>query len=493
MSFFEFFRKSGDTEKEPSVAEQGIPPQIDEMERAYRDIYKNSADVVVMREKSVHGHEFLIAFIDGMASSDLIDRDIVLPLLQTAKSAEEYQMFAAGTTKTNTIAESADTILEGNAFVYIDGSANGISVDFKDFAMRAVTEPTAEAVMRGSREGFIESFRTNAALLRRRIHSTDLAFENFKIGRLTRTNVALAYMESLVDREILDKVRCQINNIEADSILDSGYIEQYIEKHKNSLFATIGNTQKPDVAAAKILEGRICIIVDGSPHVLTIPHLFIENLQTADDYYSRPFIVSALRLLRLAALLISIFLPALYIVFQNYNQEMVPTSLLITMMSLREGIPFPVTVEVIVMMVLFEFLKESGLRLPRQIGSAISIVGALIVGDAAVSAGIVSAPTVIVVAAAALSAYIVPPLNDVVSFYRIILILAAATFGILGITFGIVWLVMQTSSLDSFGVSYMLPLTPQNKEGMRDFLIRFPLRRGRHIPFSSQNNNKRDF
>lgn len=244
------------------------------------------------------------------------------------------------------------------------------------------------------------------------------SLESVKIGKRTQTNIEITYTEDIVNKDVLKEVKRWLSLIDTDAILESGYIEQFIEDNPYSIVSTVGNTQKPDVVAAKILEGRVAIFCDGTPHVLTVPHLFIENMQTGEDYYIRPYLATFLRLIRFLVLFISIMLPALYVDFQTYDQEMIPTTLLITMASSREGVPFPALAEALIMVILFELLKESGLRLPKADGSAVSMVGALIVGEAAVSAGLVSAPMVIVVAATAVASFILPSLNETIVFYR---------------------------------------------------------------------------
>ena len=389
----------------------------------------------------------------------------------------------------STFEDCVKTILSGDTLLYIDGAPRGYSVDFKGFSTRAVSEPNSETVIRGPREGFVESVRTNTSLLRRKIKNPSLVIEGLVSGKKTNTDIALVYLDGIVDKSVLKELKRRLSLIQCDSILDSGYIEQFIEDNHHSLFPTVGNTQKPDVAAAKILEGRIAVIVDGSPHILTVPHLFVENLQTSDDYYIRRFMASALRIIRLLAFFVSIFLPAFYLILQVFNQEMVPTEFLITMSASREGVPFPAIFEMLLMLALFEFLKESGLRLPRQVGTAISIVGALIIGETAVSAGLVSTPVVIIVAATALCGFIIPAFNDVTSFYRFIMLILSALFGIFGLALGLIFMVFHLVSLESFTLPYTLPVSPFVKEGMKDFLIRFPLRKNSYIPLSESSRD----
>lgn len=312
-------------------------------------------------------------------------------------------------------------------------------------------------------------------MLRKKIKSNNLVFEDYTVGKQTNTTISIAYINGIVNEDVLNEVRKRINSIDTDAILESGYIEQYIEDNKASMLPTIGNTQKPDVAAGKILEGRVAIFCDGSPHVLTVPKLFLENIQTSEDYYIRPHFASFLRTIRMFSLFLAIVLPGFYVALQTFHQEMIPTVLLVSMAEAREGVPFPAAIEAFLMIIMLELIKESGVRLPRAVGSAVSIVGALVLGQAAVQAGIVSAPMVIVIAVTAIAEFTVPPLTELLILYRLIILFLGAFAGLYGVTCGLVALIVQGLSLNSFGVSYGYPISPIDKTGLKDFVIRFPL------------------
>lgn len=316
-----------------------------------------------------------------------------------------------------------------------------------------------------------------------------MVFENLSIGKQTKTSIAIAYIDGVVNRAVLDEVRKRLNKINTDSILETGYIEQFVEDSPFSILATVANTQKPDILAAKILEGRVAIFCDGTPHVLTVPHLFIETLQTAEDYYMRPLMASAWRIIRFLALFTSIFLPGLYVALQTYHQEMIPTILLLRMAGSSSDIPFPAGAEMFIMLVFYEYLRESGIRLPRAVGSAISIVGALIVGESAVNAGLVSAPVVIVIAATGVTGFIVPALSEAIMIYRFLFLTAGTVMGLYGIVCGIIIVVMHAVSLRSCGVSYTSPLAPSDHGVLTDFILRFPLWAMRKRPKAIEKDN----
>ncbi len=485
--------KNVDNCKEKKIQDKqanDIPHDIETFEFTLKENMKNSSDFVTRKGESVHNKRFIISYIDGLVSKDLIDRDIIKPLVSNSKEDNiEKCLYESGINEITDISEATNQLLLGNTLVYLAGNNVAYSIDLKTFDKRSINEPNAESVVRGAREGFVENLRTNTSLLRRKIKDKNLALESINIGKRTQTIIEIAYIEDIVNKGVLKEVKRRLSLIDTDAILESGYIEQFIEDNPYSIVSTVGNTQKPDVVAAKILEGRVAIFCDGTPHVLTVPHLFIENIQTSEDYYTRPYLATFLRLIRFMALFISILLPSLYVDFQTYDQEMIPTTLLITMASSREGVPFPALVEALIMVFLFELLKESGLRLPKTVGSAVSIVGALILGEAAVSAGLVSAPMVIVVAATAVASFILPSLNETIVFYRIFFLFLSGFMGLLGISCGLVVIVVQALSLRSFGVPYTSPASPIDKEGMKDYLIRFPLWKIIFRPKSIVKNN----
>ena len=342
---------------------------------------------------------------------------------------------------------------------------------------------------RGPKEGFNEDLLTNTSLLRRKIRNPNLVIERMNIGRQTNTTVVIAYIDGIVNKTVLKNARANLKSLDTGSVLESGKLEQLMEKKPFSTVSGYGLTQKPDIVASKILEGRVAIFCDGTPHVLTIPELFIENLQTAEDYYHRVLFASFLRVLRLIGLLISVFLPGIAVAIATFNHEMIPTSFLINFIAATEDTPFSEAVEVIFLVIMLELLKESGTRLPKTIGSAVSIVGALIMGDAAVRAGIVSAPAVIVVALTAVCSFIVPNLNEFTTIYRLFFLLLGSMFGIVGIGAGMIIMLTQLSSISSFGIPI---LDSFSKQELKDSFVRFPLKSLKYRPKSiAQGNVKR--
>ncbi|MDR0405608.1 MAG: spore germination protein [Clostridiales bacterium] len=426
-----------------------------------------------------------LVFIDGLADSRAVTEAILRPLVRwngdKVSSADgglldtlaRTALCAGDVEAAASLGELAAACLSGDTALLADGCAAGLIVSTKGWDKRGVTEPLSETVVRGPREGFTESLRTNTALIRRKIKNGNLRVERMSAGRKTQTDICLIYLDGVANPEVVETVKYRIGKLDTDAILESGYIEEYIEDAPFSPFATIGYSEKPDVIAARILEGRTAIVVDGTPFVLTAPMLFIESFQTAEDYYARPLYAALTRLLRFAAYAVTVFAPAVYIALTSFHQELIPTTLLLTIANAHEGTPFPVFIETAIMVFAFEVLREAGIRLPRPIGQTISIVGALIMGEAAVSAGIVSAPMVIVIAVMAVASFLVPFQNESASVLRILMMTAAAFLGWYGISMGCLAVLVHLATLNSFGVPYFDCFS--RTENVQDSVIRMPL------------------
>ncbi len=440
-------------------------------------IFNNTSDLIIYEFETESNIRMMVCYIEGFIDRNLLDRDILKPVILSLEMPKDIKkaIYVSSMEEVYLMEEVADKLTYGSVAIFINGINKSYIINLNKWEKRTIEEPQAEAVVRGPKEGFIEDISTNKVMLRRRIRNRDLVFEDYTIGKQTKTKISIAYIQGIVNEQILKEVKIRIRNIDIDAILESGYIEQLIEDNPYSLISTIGDTQKPDVVAGKLLEGRVAMFCDGTPHVLTMPKFFIEDIQASEDYYARTYYATFLRFLRVFSLLLSIVLPGLYVALQTFHQEMIPTVLLITMAGAREGVPFPAIIEAFLMTLMLELIKESGIRLPRAVGSAVSIVGALVLGQAAVEAGIVSAPMVIVVAATAIAEFAVPSLTEGIILYRLILILLGGFMGLYAMTCGLIIIIVQIISLNSFGIPYGFPLAPGNKQGLKDSIIRFPL------------------
>lgn len=469
-------------------AQAPLDTDLDKNLKSLEALLCNSSDVVAHRFRFGPGGclRGALVFIDGLAGSATLSDAILRPLLSWPVQADalpparklldairEEALYASEIKEADALDALCAGCLRGDAALLVEGCRGGLSINAKGWEKRSISEPQSETVVRGPREGFTENLRTNTALIRRKIHGGSLKVEELCVGRKTQTTVSLLYLDGVANPKVVEAVKVRISGLDVESILETGYLEEYIEDAPYSPFATIGFSEKPDVVAAKILEGRVAIAVDGTPFVLTAPMLFIESFQTAEDYYIRPLYASSLRLLRILAYIITVFAPAIFIALTAFHHELIPTTLLLRIAAAREGTPFPVFLEALIMIFAFEILREAGVRLPRPVGQAISIVGALIMGEAAVSAGIVGAPMVITVAVAAVSGFLVPSQSDSSSMLRILMMIPASIVGFYGVAFGFLALLIHLASLESFGVPYFDSFA--HLSDLQDTVLRTPL------------------
>ncbi|WEA46093.1 spore germination protein [Priestia aryabhattai] len=467
------------------VTEQPVllSSDLDENLQVLRSIYQDCFDVVFQTFLIGGKTKAILIYVEGLSNIEEIDENVLTSLMpeteemvHSLREMIKKKIHVSKRKEVKTFAECIENISIGNPVLLIQQEVFGIALGLAKWEKRSIEEPTAESVVRGPREGFVETLGVNTALLRRKIKSPHLKMKSMTVGRYTSTDVVIAYIEGLADQTLVKEFENRIQRIEIDSVLESGYIEELIEDNSYSPFPQLLNTERPDVAAANLLEGRVVILVDGTPFVLIAPISFFSLLQSPEDYYQRYLISSAIRVLRFVFMVLSLLLPSLYVAVLTYHQEMVPTALLISMASSRESVPFPALVEALMMEVTFEALREAGVRLPKQVGAAVSIVGALVIGQAAVQAGLVSAPMVIVVAITGVSSFMVPHYTQGIALrmLRFPIILLAGTLGLLGVMLGVITLVIHLCTLRSFGVPYLTPIAPMKGRELKDALIRAP-------------------
>ncbi len=428
-----------------------------------------------------------VILIKSLVERELVNEHIIGALMSNSKfnnatdNSELFQILKEYGIASIYVNEESDVdnilaqLIDGNTILLIDKVDKVLIVGSTGWKDREISEPNAENVVRGPKDGFTENIEKNIALIRRRIKSPDLRMELLIIGTKTKTKVLISYLEGIAKEGIINEVRNRLGRIEIDSILESGYIEELIEDNPSSPFPQLEYTERPDKVSAAILEGRVAILVDTTPHVLIVPTIFFQFIQSADDYYERSSIATLTRFIRIVAYFISVILPAMYIAFTSYHQEMIPTTLALSIAASREGVPFPSIGEAFIMEGTFEILREAGLRLPKQAGQAVSIVGGIVIGQAAVQAGIVSQAMVIVVALTGISSFAIPAFNAAASgrLIRFPLMLMASILGLPGILAGLSIIIIHLNSLRSFGVSYMEPFTSSKKNEFRDIVIRY--------------------
>lgn len=439
-----------------------------------------SADLVI-RPLTVDGRPAAVASVEGMVDRHLMADGVILPLLAIDRSLKPDELMSyvqnhvLGFTdilRADTFEQLIEWMMSGFAAVMIDGVAYSVLGGLQAFMIRGISEPSAETTMRGSREGFTEALRINMSMIRRRMKTPDLVFEMLSGGRSSHTAICLCYMRERVSDDLLADVRRRIRSLPLDTVLESGYVQPFLEKPSHSLFSEIGTTERPDTLCGKMGEGRIGILVDGTPFALVIPTLFSEHFQSMDDYAGHPAFASFLRIIKYIAFVISILLPAVYVSLGTFHPEMLPTTLLSTVIEAEQSTPFSLMTEALLIHFLFEIMREAGLRFPKSLGHAVSIVGALVIGDAAVGAGLIGAPMVIVVGLTAISAFVIPSLYGAMALIRFGLILLAGTLGLYGVVLGVCVLLCSICSLNVKSIPYTAPLTPFCADDMKDVWIR---------------------
>jgi len=491
------FRKEGMEEQDKDLLERAaklaerqfvsqlrdipIHRALKENQAYINEFFNDCSDLVVREfqiEKSVRG---LAVFIDGLVDTALVNASIKSLIIDEGGHANVHEIALATLPSsqvgvTDNYADLLTGVLSGDTCILVDGNDQALLLGLRGPKGRSVAEPETEAVVRGPRDGYVESLRINTALLRRKLKTPHLKTRSMIVGRQSNTSVVVSYLEGVCDPKLVEEVVGRIQKIEIDAVLESGYIEELIQDNAYSPFPQIQYTERPDTTAAALLEGRVAIFVDGTPFVLICPTTFWQLMQANEDYYERYQMATMIRWLRYVFLLVALLTPALYVAITTFHQEMLPTTLLLSLASAREAIPFPAIVEAMIMEVSFEALREAGVRLPKTVGQAVSILGALVVGQAAVEAGIVSAPMVIIVSITGIASFTIPRYNAAITFrmLRFPLMIAASLFGMYGILIGMMLILGHTANLRSFGVPYLSPTSPLSVGDLKDVVLRAP-------------------
>ncbi len=513
-------RKAGQAEGEHTDTKTTTSAVVEAYDRQIsRDICENVAilekllgnsDDVIFRHITIGNANQLPAvfiLIDGLVDKDSLQESVMTPLMLWAKEIEapavttpeairhlmsEHFLSFLEVKEKLTYPEIVADVLAAEAVLIVHGLNLAFVLGAKKWEHRAISDPATENLVRGPREGFNELMKVNVALVRRRVKDPQFRVKYLKLGKRSVTDCALLYLEDVANPVLVDEVKRRIDLINIDGILDSGYIEQFIQDTPYSPFPQVQYTERPDRVAAAILEGRVAIVSDGSPNALIAPATLTNFLPAPEDYYERWLLMTAIRIVRTASLLNSILLPSLYIAFLNFHQEIIPSRLVLAIAGARAGVPFSAVVEAFIMEFTFELLREAGIRLPAPIASTIGIVGGIIIGQAAVSAGLVSPVMVIVVALTAIGSFAIPSFNVALSIriLRFPLMLLSAMFGLYGLTAGGILIVMHLVTLKSFGVPYLSPIAPLTLSGLTDTMVRAPAWQHRLRPLMFRPRNK---
>lgn len=445
-----------------------------------KDLLKNKkilkallcSDDVIFFEFTAGSKNALAVYVDSITDKETLGLQVIFPL-KNANVSQSVKKLAKTITCANVktvteIKEAANEVLNGSTVILIDGKAGGFAADVKKFDVRAIAEPPTELAIRGPRNGFIESIKTNLSLVRRYLKTTALKIETTEIGKYSSTTVAIMSIDGITDPSLVKKIKNKLENVKIDGIPDSSYVSKILYERKNSLFKQVGSTERPDVLIERMLEGRIGILVDGSPFALTLPYLLIEDFQTAEDYYISHYRANLVRALRVLAIFLSVFLPGLFVAAQLFHLQLIPLNFLLTIVNSIKGIPLSPSLEMFFLLLIFEILNETSIRMPKYVGMALAVVVALVLGETAVNAGLVSTPAVLIMAMSGISIYTVPELTETTSILRFIVLLIAGSVGGYGIVLIEAFLTCYLCATENYGVPYVAPYSPLIPNDLQD-------------------------
>lgn len=448
----------------------------------FKTAFSDSADLTI-REIRLSGINAAVISIDNMIDKQVLAEGILTPLFgydfQESSAEQCYSdikykvLFTADMIELTSYEEVEKQIMSGFAVIAVEGCVKMLGVGIQGYASRGISEPESDVVQRGSKEGFVESVRVNMSMLRRKIKNPKLHFETMIIGEVSRTEICLCYLKGTASQSIIDELKRRLKSVDTQTVLTSGYLVPFLEEPNDfSFFSGVGVSERPDTVCGKITEGRIAVLVDGVPSALIVPYLFAEYFQTLDDYSNRAYFATLTRLLKYCAFFISMLLPGVYVSLGTFNPEMFPTLMLNKIAGSIGATPLSLMSETILIQFVYEIMREAGLRMPQPLGYAVSIVGGLVVGDTAIHAGLIGAPTLMVVAITSISSYVIPNLYAPSAILRLIFTFAGGFLGIWGVAVVLCVVLVNICGKNSFGVPYTTPITPFSAVAMRDVMIR---------------------
>lgn len=458
---------------------------LDESLRQIAEVFRGDDSFRVRHFSNVSPKEtinFCLIYLDGMVNADILDESVINHIIRADLSDKaSADAIISQVISNHSVKKSGDpdellsSIIHGDSVLLMDKSQDAIIVSSNGWKSRTPSEPEGEKLIRGPREGFVEPILDNLSLIRRRLATPDLKYREMTIGTRTKTKLGIVYIDGVANNQILDELIERINKVEIDGIVLAGTLAEFIQDAPYSPFETIGFTERPDVAVADLLEGRIIVLMDGTPIVMTLPYLFEKFFQSGDDYSLNYLFSSFSRLLRIISFWLTITAPAIYVALMTHHQEMIPTPLFMSIVAAREGVPFPTIVETVGLLLIFEILREAGTRMPISLSNALSILGALVLGTAAVEARIVSATVIIVVALTGLTGLMTQKIKAPVVIIRAFLVLMAGFMGLYGVLYGFIIITLHMCSIRSFGVPYMMEYTSLRPGDLVDTAMRAPV------------------
>lgn len=467
------------------MKEQNILQQMQELYQ--------SNDEAITRQIDC-GLQITLMSLETMCDDKKISAFVLQPLvyLQEATSVQQVRLKISTGAIVKDITNVYTAVeLFTNGYTLVFGADGSFAVDTRTTLGRAIIEPPTSMVMKGPREGFVEDLKVNITLLRKRLKTEHFKIVNATVGKYTNTSISVCYLQTIADQRIVDNIVQRLQNINIDGVLDSSYISKYLDPSRTVLFRRVGMTEKPDIAVAKMLEGRVCVVVDGSPMVLTLPYLYVEDLQSPSDYYENASITTLNRALRFISVVLSVLLPALYVCLQMYNYQIIPLKFLITILNATEAIPFSPMVEMMIVLIIFDILREANLRMPSAVGISLSLVGAIVLGDAAVKAGLIGAPAVMIGALSGIGLFTMPNNTFILSLLRIAITLIGGIMGILGVILSVVAILIYMVSLQNYQAPFLAPYAPNIPADKQDAVGQRPLTEQVERPRSIPNVNKR--
>ncbi len=481
------------------LKEKNLVDSIEENIINIRTLMSNSSDLTI-KNAAVAGHSICVIFCEGMASTETMAELIFSPLNQLnveydkyienniknfdnqslpkmplpvlTKIIEEGLLIAGEQKLSQTYGDLCLDIMSGFVAILIEGVNHSLSIGVQGYASRSVEEPSTHNNVRSSRDGFVEVVRTNVSLVRRRMKNPNLVFKMMKAGEMSNTDICMCYIKGTADKELVKAVEKRLKDLPLNTIVEAGFIQPFMENSGNQVFSEVGATERPDVLTSKLHEGKIGILVDGTPFALYIPKLFMENFNAVDDYTGRPVFTAFIRVIRYISVIIATMTSGFYVALANFNPELFPESLLLNLATSIQDTPYPLLAECLIIHIFYEIMREAGLRIPTHIGHTVSIIGGLVIGDIVVSAGLVGAPMVLIVAVSAITSFVIPDLYDSIAVLRFGFILAGGLWGLFGITVLSALIVFKLCSQESYGVPHTAPLSPFSPKAMRDFIVR---------------------
>ncbi len=451
--------------------------------RIIKEAFKGSFDI---KTKKAYCGEKCIVFAncDGLCDAHRMADIALKPLMEFKGELPEEEevgyicahlITSTEQTALKTLDEAVTDLLRGNLIIFIEGVRECISVGVQRIPERSIDEPDTDVQEFGAREGFTENIKTNLTLVRKRLCSSDFKVEMQEIGVESKTRILVCYMKGRAADETVAEVKERLKGFNVDNLLAAGYLRKTLDSRRKSFFTMVGQTERPDTFVAKLSEGKVGLLIDGTPFALFVPRLFIENFQTLDDYINRPFYAAFMRTVRLLAFLISVFLPGIFVSIGLFHQEILPDDMLYNIVLMESNTLFTLTAEALIIHFIYETVREAGLRMPKSIGHAVSIVGALVIGDAAVTAGLIGAPMLIIVAMTAICSLVSSDLYQPIAVLRIAFIIIGGFSGLYGIMIGAATLMINLASMNDYGVPFLSPVTPFNKALLRDSIIRLSM------------------